>query len=175
MATAPIIVTLIDKNRNCVTTTSLENSDPGRKSVVIETGEYAFLVRGNFTEDGEFKSSIYTHGISTENGDILTCIGKKEHRPAEKVEGSCGHIKFPFLSSRNTGSLNAICEVFPFDDDEENFIIMIRDPEFIDYLYSLKGSFGTKKAFIWAEGDMPKREILCGWENDSLNVDIIEA
>lgn len=172
-ANVPIIVSIYYKGKT-INVSSYDKRDNNRVMVSAEVNEYYFLCRGWFTDEGEFKSSISTTGLSTDTGDRLNILSHKEYHNVDNLENiRNGHIKFNYTGDQG----DSIIEIFPLDldspsEDRNEFLIMNRTGEFVDYYNITKGSRGVSRAILW-NSDGEKSEIVCNWNGDRLETDIV--
>lgn len=161
----PIIVSVYYKGKMYFAS-SYDNNAEGRNTVQMEVNEYYLLFRGFFNDRGEFQSTINTTAISSNQGDILTQVGLKKHRPVGP-EVKNGHIKFRYQGEEGPG----ILEVFPIDLYGDDFAIMSRSGEFTDYYAMSKRKYGLQRIILYDDG--VKSEVVCNWNGEYLEADIV--
>lgn len=161
----PIIVAVYYQGRMYVAS-SYDNNEDGKNIVPMEINEYYFLIRGFFNDKGEFQSTITTTGISASQGDLLTPVGLKKHRPTGSKVGN-GHIKFKYESEYGPG----VVEVFPLDIYEKDFVVMTKNEEFTDYYVVSNKGYGINRVLLYDNG--VKSELVCNWDGENLEVDIV--
>lgn len=172
-ANVPIVVSIYYKGKT-INVSSYDKRDNNRVMVSVEVNEYYFLCRGWFTDNGEFKSSISTTGLSSDTGDRLNILSKKEYHNIENLANiKNGHIKFNYTGDQG----NCILEIFPLDleadlKDRNEYLIMNRNGEFVEYYMISKGRKGTSRAILW-NADGEKSEIVCNWNGDQLEADVV--
>lgn len=165
-ATVPIIVSIYYKGRT-FTKSSYDTQEEGKNLVQIDVNDFYFLCRGGFNEKGEFTSNIMTTGISAGNGDKINILSRKEYGNSKNSNVNNGHIKFRYMSEEGPGTI----EVFPLAPGEQDFIIMSKNEEFIDYLAISPN--GYNRPFIYENGI--KKEVLCNWDDMTLEVELVEV
>lgn len=172
-ANVPIVVSIYYKGKT-INVSSYDKRDNNRVMVSVEVNEYYFLCRGWFTDNGEFKSSISTTGLSSDTGDRLNILSKKEYHNIDNLTNiKNGHIKFNYTGDQG----NCILEIFPLDldadlKDRNEYLIMNRNGEFVEYYIISKGRKGTSRAILW-NADGEKSEIVCNWNGDQLEADVV--
>ena len=124
---APIVVSVYYKGRY-YNFSSYDKIEDGRNMVSAEINEYYFLIRGFFDEKGRFCSTIQTTGISANQNDRINVISSDAHHPTGPAVGN-GHLKFRFNGDDGDG----IIEVFPREPGEDEYLLVIRYGEFLDY------------------------------------------
>jgi len=171
----PIIVSVLHRGR-VYTKSSYDVFEEGKNLVTIDVSEFYLLCRGSFDANGVFHAIITTTGISANQGDILNLVGHKTFGDATNRNTKNGHIKFRYMSDNGPGSV----EVFPADEPgTEEFLIMTKNDEFVDYLYvSNSRGRGSKRAIIF--DDDVKKEVVCSWvgngdDEEVLSVDLVEV
>lgn len=164
VTSAPIIVYVLYKGRSYYLS-SLDNPEDGKNTIVIQVGDYEFLCRGSFDNDGKFQSSIFTTGISAAQGDKLQVLRKETHNPVGRKVGN-GHIKYAYESEEGPGTI----DVFPIEMDKPEFLILNRYSEWRDILL-LSKKYGLPTATIYENG--MKSNIICQWMDDALTSDIV--
>ena len=162
---APIIVSVYYRG-NFYTASSYDKAEDGRNMVAIEVNEYYFLCRGFFNDNGEFQSMINTTGISANQGDRIKIVNEENHHPTGPNVGY-GHIKFQYDGEDGKG----IVEVFPREPGENEFLVVIRMGEFLDYILISKNLGGIPRYRLMSDGVMS--ELVCVWNNDTLSVEIV--
>lgn len=151
---------------------SYEQKEDGKNLVQMGINEFYLLFRGSFDANGKFHSYITTSGISANQGDIMN-VTSNERFGDEAVRGvNNGHIKFRSMIFGDPGTI----EVLPFGKIEDNeFVVMTKTDEFVDYIYISDTQGGMKKATVYTE-EGKKNQILCTWdEDDCLNVELKEV
>ena len=165
-STVPIIVSIYYKGKT-YTKSSYDTREEGKNLVQIDINDFYFLCRGGFGENGDFSSAIMMTGISAGNGDRLNVLSKKEYGNAKNSNVNNGHIKFRYMSDEGPGTI----EVFPLALGEQDFVIMSKNEEFVDYLAI--SPTGYNRPFIYENG--VKKEILCNWDDMTLEVELVEG
>lgn len=161
----PIIVSVYYKGR-IYTASSFDKNEDGRNMVTIDINEYYFICRGFFNDNGEFQSSIVTTGISANQGDVMNIISHKSYKPTGSMVKN-GHPKFRYNGEDGAG----IIEVFPLEMNGNDFVIMTRCGEFVDYIPISNAAHGLNRALIFDSG--VKSEVICTWDGDYLETDIV--
>ena len=163
-ASVPIVVAFYHKAGYTVKS-SYDEAEKGKNLCIIEVGEYSFLCRGAIDGNGNFVSSVVTTGTSAQQGDRLTVVDKKMYGRQSQNPVN-GHIKF----THNTVSGPYIIEVFPFDADFNDYIVVARGTEFTDNLCIGNGIKTSSRALVW--GGDANFEVLV---NKNETVGMIEA
>ena len=165
----PIIVSIFYKG-TIVTRSSYDYAEIGKNLVTIDVNEFYLLIRGSYDANGNFKVYITTTGISANQGDIMNIISNKSFGKNAGANVGNGHIKFRCYIDDEPG----VMEVFPFGEPKENdFIVMTKNPEFIDYTFISNSTKSLKKMFIYEQG--VKKSVICQWNEDVLEVNIVEV
>lgn len=162
----PILVSIYYKGRMW-SKSSYDVTEEGKNLVNIDVNEFYFLCRGSFNEKGEFQSAIMTTGISSDQGDILNLLGRDRHKGSGDVKN--GHLKFRYDAEEGDG----IIEVFPLDIGEKEFVIIAKNKEFVDYLHISKSAKSLNHAIVYEDG--VKKEVVCNWDGDFLEADLVEV
>lgn len=156
--TVPIIVSVFC-NGKIVTKSSYDQAEEGKNIVQLDVNEFYLMFRGSFDANGKFMSYITTAGISANQGDILSVASRVEYGNVNSRTVNNGHIKIRSIVDDEEGTI----EVFPFGDPEdEEFIVLTKNDEFVDYLYISEAVKGLKKAVIFQEGR--KTQVVCSWD-----------
>lgn len=160
----PIIVYAFLRGKHyCVS--SLDNEDKNKALVKLALADYEFLIRGMIDENGKFSANIFTAGISTSQNDQINIIDRRSYNPPlSKVKN--GHVKFEYDSV--AGEKNML-EVFPVSMEENQFFILKRSGEWIDY-YCTEN---VPKIVIQTKSGM--EELICLWENNILRTEFVPA
>lgn len=162
---APIVVSVYYKGR-FYNFSSYDKIEDGRNMVTVEINEYYFLVRGFFDDKGRFVSKINTTGISANQGDKLNIISEDTHHPTGPNVGN-GHLKFRYNGDEGEG----IIEVFPREEGEEEYLLVIRYGEFLDYPIIAKTPGGIQKYRLVNDG--VNSELVCVWNGNVLSAEIV--
>lgn len=164
----PIVVTLYNRGK-VVTKSSYDMGDGGKSIVTLEINDFYLLCRGSFDENGQFNSFITTTGLSSQQGDKINLVSSKKYGNAKEPGVNNGHIKVRYASESGDGTI----EVFPFGTQKDDeFIIMVKNPEFCDtYYINQRGRTGTS-AIIY--GVNCKLEVVPSWNGDDLEVEVFE-
>lgn len=161
----PIIVAIY-YNGQIYMSSSYSEQEEGKNIISMNVDEYYMLFRGTYDANGLFKGLITTTGPSAAQGDIIN-TNSAENYGADADNVNNGHIKFRESIYDAPGTI----EVFPFGDpDDEEFVIMTKTDEFVDYIYVSNQNGGMKKPTIFDNGG--KKEIICKWNDDILNVSL---
>lgn len=144
---------------------SYDEIEDGKNLIIIDIGDYSFLCRGSVDANGNFVSSVVTTGMSAQQSDRLTIIDRKQYGRASKSIGN-GHIKF----THDTDMGKYIFDVFPFDADFNDYIVVSRGPEFVDNLVIGNSMRTASRAIVW--GAESNFEVLVN-KNDAMGM--IEA
>lgn len=162
---APIVVSVYYKGRY-YNFSSYDKIEDGRNMVSAEINEYYFLIRGFFDEKGRFCSTIQTTGISANQNDRINVISSDAHHPTGPAVGN-GHLKFRFNGDDGDG----IIEVFPREPGEDEYLLVIRYGEFLDYPIISKSPGGIQKYRLVNDG--MNSELVCVWNGDILSAEIV--
>lgn len=162
---APIVVSVYYRGRY-YNFSSYDKIEDGRNMVSAEINEYYFLIRGFFDEKGRFCSTIQTTGISANQNDRINVISSDAHHPTGPAVGN-GHLKFRFNGDEGTG----IIEVFPREPGEDEYLLVIRYGEFLDYPIISKSPGGIQKYRLVNDG--MNSELVCVWNGDILSAEIV--
>lgn len=166
VAAAPILVYAFYKGQTFVTS-SYDIKDESRNIVTMTIGDYEILARGSF-KNGKFESMVVTTGISANQGDTLQIHNKDAHNPVGNNVKN-GHVKFKYQSDEGPGTI----DVFVLEPQGREFVIMNRyGDDWIDY-YCINDRSGWNKALIYENG--VKSEVICNWNGDILEADIVPA
>lgn len=156
----PIIVSVYHKGK-IISKSSYDQVEDGKNLVMLDINEFYLLFRGSFDANGEFKGFISTTGISANQGDILNIISNNSYGVKDSRTVNNGHIKIRSIVDDEEGTI----EAFPFGEPEDNeFIVMTKNDEFVDYLYISDAVKGLKKAIIFQGGQ--KTQVMCSWDDD---------
>lgn len=165
----PIIVSVYYKGK-IFTSSSYDQAEDGRNLVTLNIDEFYLLFRGSFDGNGKFRAFITTTGISASQGDILNITSETRHGDDAGRNVKNGHVKFRATVYDDPGTI----EAFPFGEPEDNeFIVMTKTDEFVDYMYISNGSGGLKSAIIFQNGE--KKQISCEWDEDKMTVELKEV
>lgn len=165
----PIIVSVYYKGK-ILTSSSYDQAEEGKNLVVINIDEFYLLFRGSYDGDGNFVAFVTTTGISASQGDILNITSEERFGTEAGRNVNNGHIKFRAIVYDDNGTI----EAFPFGYPEDNeFIVMTKTDEFVDYMYLSDDVGGLKKAVIYQEGR--KVQVKCSWNDDVMSVDLVEV
>lgn len=162
---APIVVSVYYRGRY-YNFSSYDKIEDGRNMVSAEINEYYFLIRGFFDEKGRFCSTIQTTGISANQNDRINVISSDAHHPTGPAVGN-GHLKFRFNGDDGDG----IIEVFPREPGEDEYLLVIRYGEFLDYPIISKSPGGIQKYRLVNDG--MNSELVCVWNGDILSAEIV--
>lgn len=162
---APIVVSVYYRGRY-YNFSSYDKIEDGRNMVSAEINEYYFLIRGFFDEKGRFCSTIQTTGISANQNDRINVISSDAHHPTGPAVGN-GHLKFRFNGDEGTG----IIEVFPREPGEDEYLLVVRYGEFLDYPIISKSPGGIQKYRLVNDG--MNSELICVWNGDILSAEIV--
>lgn len=162
---APIVVSVYYRGRY-YNFSSYDKIEDGRNMVSAEINEYYFLIRGFFDEKGRFCSTIQTTGISANQNDRINVISSDAHHPTGPAVGN-GHLKFRFNGDDGDG----IIEVFPREPGEDEYLLVIRYGEFLDYQIISKSPGGVQKYRLVNDG--MNSELICVWNGDVLSAEIV--
>lgn len=169
----PIIVSVFYKGK-MVNKSTYEMGD-GKTMVQIGIGDFYFLCRGEFLEDGLFKSTIATTGASADNGDILNVLSCDRYGQPHNT--GANHIRFRYVVDADEGEIGVI-EVFPVDLGEPEFIVMTRsnNNEYIDYYYITKNNFvGNGKETVPIYENNEKKELVVNWDKKFMEAELLEV
>lgn len=165
----PIIVSVYHKGK-IITKSSYDQSEDGKNLVMLDVNEFYLLFRGSFDANGDFRGFVTTTGISANQGDILNVVSKTSYGDCSSRTVHNGHIKIRSMIDDEPGTI----EAFPFGEPDDNeFIVMTKNDEFVDYLYISDAVKGLKKAIIFQDG--VKKQVLCSWEDDYMNLKLEEV
>lgn len=165
----PIIVSVYYKGK-IFTSSSYDQAEDGRNLVTLNIDEFYLLFRGSFDGNGKFRAFITTTGISASQGDILNITSETRHGDEAGRNVRNGHVKFRATVYDDPGTI----EAFPFGEPEDNeFIVMTKTDEFVDYMYISNNSGGLKSAIIFQNGE--KKQINCEWDEDKMTVGLKEV
>ncbi len=162
---APIVVSVYYRGRY-YNFSSYDKIEDGRNMVSAEINEYYFLIRGFFDEKGRFCSTIQTTGISANQNDRINVISSDAHHPTGPAVGN-GHLKFRFNGDDGDG----IIEVFPREPGKDEYLLVIRYGEFLDYPIISKSPGGIQKYRLVNDG--MNSELVCVWNGDILSAEIV--
>lgn len=156
----PIIVSIY-YNGKIITKSSYDQAEDGKNLVTMDVNEFYLLFRGSFDANGKFKGYVTTTGISAGQGDILTVSSDVSYGETDSRTVNNGHIKVRSVIDETEG----VIEVFPFGDPEnDEFIVMTKNDEFVDYMYISDGAKGLKKPLIYSDG--VRKQAICSWDKD---------
>lgn len=165
----PIVVAVKSEESKNVKS-SLDYYDSGKNILVINIDDCAFLVRGTFDNSGNFNAIIQTTEKSVDRGDIIEVKSYKVYGNDHNHESVNGHPVLHYNS--NEGPSYAL--IFPLNKiGIDDFVIVSKTDEFVDYLYSSADNLGAYTATIY-ENNSAKR-IIPRWDNKMLEVDIVEV
>lgn len=165
----PIIVSVYYKGK-IITSSSYDQAEDGRNLVTVNVDEFYLLFRGSYDGNGKFRAFITTTGISASQGDILNITSEVRHGDEAGRNVRNGHVKFRSTIYDDPGTI----EVFPFGEPEDNeFIVMTKTDEFVDYMYISNDSSGIKKPIMYQNGS--KVQVNCAWDGDKMKVDLREV
>ncbi len=169
MASVPILVAVYNRGKIFIQS-SYDNTKEGQNTVTMNVNQFDLLFRGIYDADGRFKGYITTTGISASQGDALNVTSEQQYGDSTGRNVNNGHIKIRSMVDAYPGTI----EAFPFGDPEDNeFIIMPKNDEFVDYIYISDTQKGLKKALIDADGI--RKQILCSWDGDYMNIELKEV
>ena len=150
---------------------SYELKEDGKNLVQLCINEFYLLFRGSYDAAGHFKALVTTTGISANQGDIMNVTSATKYGDDSNKNVNNGHVKFKSLVYGEPGTI----EVVPFGAPEENeFIVLTKTDEFVDYIYVSDIQGGMKKPTIFTE-ENKKNLICCSWEDDQMKVELKEA
>lgn len=156
----PILVSIYHKGK-IITKSSYDQMEDGKNMVTIDVNEFYLLFRGSFDSNGEFRGYVTTTGISAGQGDILNVVSNTKYGDTSSRTVNNGHIKIRSMVDDMQGTI----EAFPFGDPtSEEYIIMTKNDEFVDYMYLSNSAKGIKKALIYVDG--VKEQAICSWDKD---------
>lgn len=156
----PIIVSIY-YNGKIITKSSYDQAEDGKNLVTMDVNEFYLLFRGSFDANGKFKGYVTTTGISAGQGDILTVSSDVSYGETDSRTVNNGHIKIRSVIDDADG----VIEVFPFGEPEnDEFILMTKNDEFVDYMYISDGAKGLKKPLIYSDG--VRKQAICSWDKD---------
>lgn len=165
----PIIVSVYYKGK-IITSSSYDQAEEGKNLVTLNIDEFYLLFRGSYDGNGKFRAFITTTGISASQGDILNIVSESRHGDDAGRNVNNGHVKFRATVYDDPGTI----EVFPFGEPEDNeFIVMTKTDEFVDYMYISNDAGGLKKAVIFQNGN--KVQVGCEWIDDKMSVTLKEV
>ena len=169
----PIIVSIIKKGgSNRVTNSSYDSYNNGQNLVTVDIDDYSLLVRGYFDSNGIFHTYIGTTSKSIAQGDVITLKDQKAYGRKKSSTTKNGHPVLDYESGEGKSNLM----VFPLEDiGVENFIIMTKTEEFVNYMLSSCDTRGAYRATI--EDNNIKKTVLPHWTNDNeiLEVELLEG
>lgn len=164
----PIVVTVMHNGRT-VTASSYDTKDTGKNIVLFDINEYYFLARGAIDENGNFKATLTTTGISANQGDKINVISSKTYGNCQNKATKNGHVKFRYTAESGPGTI----EVFPFGDiGDEDFVAIVKNEEFVDYYVLSKSFRANQRPIIYTETGEPS-ELLCHWDGDNLQAELL--
>lgn len=141
--------------------------DEERNIVTIDIADYSLLIRGSFDDNGVFHTIITTTDKSANQGDTIRPIEHKAYGT-----GHCntrfGHPVIPYES--NEGD-SFFCVIPLRDLEKEDFIVISRTEEFVQYMESSSEVYGSHTATIY-DHDVEKT-VLPHWVDDRLEVDLL--
>lgn len=165
----PIVVAVKSEDNKNVKS-SLDYYDTGKNILVINIDDCSFLVRGTFDNNGNFNAIIQTTEKSVDRGDIIEVKSYKVYGNNHNHESINGHPVLHYNS--NEGPSYAL--IFPLNEiGIDDFVIISKTDEFVDYLYSSADNLGAYTATIY-ENNSAKR-IIPRWDDEMLEVDIVEV
>lgn len=165
----PIVVAVKSEDNKNVKS-SLDYYDTGKNILVINIDDCSFLVRGTFDNNGNFNAIIQTTEKSVDRGDIIEVKSYKVYGNDHNHESINGHPVLHYNS--NEGPSYAL--IFPLNEiGIDDFVIISKTDEFVDYLYSSADNLGAYTATIY-ENNSAKR-IIPRWDDEMLEVDIVEV
>lgn len=169
--TVPILVSVYCDGK-IQHSSSYEQKEDGKNLVQMNVNEFYLLFRGTFDANGEFHAYITTTGISANQGDIMNVTSNEKFGKNAGRGVNNGHVKFRSTIYGEPGTI----EVLPFGDiDSDEFVVMTKTDEFVDYIYIANTQGGMKKATIFTDDDK-KSQIECFWDDeDCLNVELKEV
>lgn len=166
----PILVSICYRGR--MYSKSTYDCEAGKTMVRSDVSDFSFLCRGEYKEDGKFYSTIVTTGPSADNGDILTVMSLEKYGTAFNTGNN--HIKFHYTSEKPN---DGMVEVFPMEPGADEFIIISRTEEYVDYFYLARGSrtngIGLSKVTIFDEN--VKKELVINWDREVLEAELVEG
>lgn len=150
---------------------SYELKEDGKNLVQLCINEFYLLFRGSYDAAGHFKALVTTTGISANQGDIMNVTSATKYGDDSNKNVNNGHVKFKSLVYGEPGTI----EVIPFGAPDDNeFIVLTKTDEFVDYIYVSDIQGGMKKPTIFTE-ENKKNLICCSWEGDQMKVELKEA
>lgn len=157
----PILVSVYC-NGKIYTASSYDQAEEGKNLVTLNVEEFYLLFRGSYDGSGKFHAFITTTGISASQGDILNITSESRHGDQAGRNVNNGHVKFRTTVYDDPGTL----EAFPFGEPENNeFIVMTKTDEFVDYLFISDEAGGLKKPIMFQNGK--KLQVECGWDTEN--------
>ena len=164
----PIVVALYNRGK-VICKSSFDMGDGGKAIVQVEINEFHFLCRGSFDENGKFNAFITTTGISSQQGDRINVVSHKSYGNSQLPETKNGHVKVKYDSESGEGTI----EVFPFGTEEDDeFIVLVKNPEFCDVYYLSKAGRGGSVAKVYGQNGV--LEVVPSWNGDILELEVFE-
>ena len=167
----PIVVAIIHNGKYKMAS-SYDILEDGKNIVTIDIDEFYFLCRGSFSEDGRFIARVVTTGPSAQQGDKIRPISSVSHGDGKAAGTRNGHIKFHYTAESGPGSI----EVIPFgnvkEERPEDFAVIVKNREFVDYYLVSKALKINNKVIIYGENGV-KNELLCHWNADTMVAEMI--
>ena len=166
----PIIVSIFYKGK-MASRSSYDNTN-GRTMVQIQVGDYHFLCRGEFDEDGVFKSYINTTGASSDNGDTINIISCNKHGNPHNT--GANHLRFHYVVDSDTNDIGVI-EVFPLEIEEPEYIVMCRTGDYTDYYHVSQNQTGSGRRSVTIFEDNIKKELILNWDGKFMEAELLEV
>lgn len=166
----PIIVSIFYKGK--MTNRSTYDMENGRTMVQIGVGDFYFLCRGEFAEDGTFKTTITTTGASADNGDMLTVVSCEKYGSPHNT--GANHMRFHYLVDSDTNEYGVI-EVFPLELEEAEYIVMCRTDDYTDYYHVSSNQTGSGNRNVTVYEDNVKKELVLNWDGKFMEAELVEG
>ena len=167
----PIVVAIVHNGKYKMAS-SYDILEDGKNIVTIDIDEFYFLCRGAFSEDGHFVAKVVTTGPSAQQGDKIRPISSVSHGDGKAAGTRNGHIKFHYTAESGPGSI----EVIPFgnvkEERPEDFAVIVKNREFVDYYLVSKSLKINNKVIVYGENGV-QNELLCHWEADTMMAEMI--
>lgn len=167
MSSVPIIIVARAKGMPQIAMSSYDNED-GRNTITLKIKDYELLIRGCF-QDGVYKTIILTTGKSVENGDVFEAKSIQSHGSKERTS-EYGRPVLHYMSQEGLAWTTAI----PLSEEGvEDFVVISKTPEFIDYDFHAADNLGGYRAHVYEDDN--RKQVVPSWEDGMLELNIVNA
>lgn len=167
----PILVSIFYKGK--MSTKSTFDMEAGRTMVQISIGDFYFLCRGSYDQNGVFQTTIQTTGPSAMVGDVMSIVSRE--KAGNPYNTGATHLRFHYVLDSDEEEIGSI-HVFPIELGASEFIVMNNTNTYTDYYYvnrDDKTGSGREDVTIYADNE--KKELLLNWNGKYLEADLMEV